>query len=101
MLAPPPPAAKGGWPCWHCVVQVSFQASSGMYARADPSALPLVVLQYVASWPCSLNNVPPIATVNGLDASTLIEIPPTAVVSPRLSHPAAPVSPVETMYVIP
>src|ERR1700720_3997912 len=85
-LAPPPLAARGAACAGHWVVQVSFHTFSGMYDLAEARRAELVVFQYVASCPFSLNMVPPTATVNGVAARTLTVTGPFATVSFSLSQ---------------
>src|SRR6185295_16410163 len=94
VLTPPPPEASGAAPVAHCVVQVSFHTFSGIYDFADANVKgSLFEFQYVLSWPFSLSWVPPAAIVNGVAACRLTETGPCAMLSARLSQPAAPVSP--------
>src|SRR5689334_22370595 len=92
-LGPPPPAAMLALLPQVAEVQLSFQTFSGMYFNAV-TGTDVLELQYVEERPFSLKIVPPTATLKGVDASTFTETGPVAVVSLKLSHPAAPVSPV-------
>src|SRR2546423_282450 len=97
MLLPPPVDHRPASVPQVDGVQLSFQTFSGIYDKADPRSIGLfVALQYLLSWPCSLNMVPPIATVYGLDASTFTEGPKISGVTEGSSQPAEPESPDET-----
>src|SRR6266704_2994288 len=77
-----------------------------MYPRADSffPSVELLALQKPALTcvPTSSKSVPPTAILNGVDASAFTAIPPLAMVCVlKLSHPADPLSPAETVTVIP
>jgi hypothetical protein len=59
--------------------QESFQAISGMYEAAEASVVALLTLdQYVDQLLTSLKSVPPIATLNGVEANPLTAKPYSA-----------------------
>src|SRR6266704_4367294 len=82
--------------------QESFQGISGMYPSADSRPVPLVELQKVVCLPASSKSVPPTATLNDVEAIPLTAKPPVATACVvKSSHPAEPLSPAETIAVIP
>src|SRR5450432_3404456 len=104
VLAPPPPAKRLDWPNAQVVTvgsQLSFHTVSGMYPRAEVNPAPLVAFQNVESLPFSLNWVPPMAVLNGVEANPLTAMPADAGPKLGISQPAAPLSPADTRTVIP
>ena len=80
---------------------VSFQATSGMYESAEPSAASFSGFQYVPV--ASLNLVPPTDVTSGTEAGNATASPCVAAVSFLMppSHAAAPSSPELMKTVIP
>src|SRR5215475_4684788 len=81
--------------------QESFHGISGMYPKAEAGTgvvvTVFVVPQNVDCLPASSKSVPPTATLNGVEAVPLTAIPLDALDSELgSSHPAEPLSPVET-----
>src|SRR5258707_11292271 len=83
--------------------QESFHVISGIYPLADTCVeAPFVEFQNVDCMLAWSKSVPPIATLNGVDARPLTAMPPAADVAEfGSSHPADPLSPAETTTVIP
>src|SRR5260370_1049248 len=85
----------------------SSQVVSGIYISADANVGPFVALQYwfggVTGCAEASKSVPPIATLNGVDAMPLTASPFVASFGKLNvgSHPADPLSPEETTTVIP
>src|SRR5712692_3045315 len=114
LLGPPLPAARSS-PLLFTVLQLvnpftaheSFQVVSGIYPFADAGTgavlVVVVVCQNVPWLVTSSKSVPPTATLNGVDAVPLTEIPSVAAVSvpESPSHSAEPLSPDDTVTLIP
>src|SRR6267143_334944 len=85
--------------------QESFHGISGMYPRADSLPGPFGaggVIQKFACVPTSSKSVPPTATLKGVDAKPLTARPRVAALAVlKLSHPAEPGSPEDTITVMP
>src|ERR1700730_1866183 len=85
--------------------QESFQCLSWMYPRADSLPTPFVVAQKldcIGVGEKSSKSVPPTAMLNGVEANPLTASPCVAVVAVlKLSQPAVPLSPEDTVTVIP
>src|SRR5262249_37237828 len=112
---PPPPATKSSPFAFGVVVQKfsdpgaaaapqeRFHGTSGIYPFADSWVPPVFAMFQKVDWfPASSKSVPPTATLNGVEASPSTVRPCEADVCPRPpSHSAGPLSPAETLAVVP